>query len=55
MDIPLSVFPAVLILRLQVWKRRKNLAGKCPPPDSDPFNVNRFLAKPCGAVKSGVT
>src|SRR5439155_25609358 len=24
-----------LILRLQVWRRRKNLAGESPPPDSD--------------------
>src|SRR4029077_3754433 len=30
-------FPAALFLRLQVWRRRKNLAGKSPPPDSDPF------------------
>ena len=28
----------LLILRLQVWSRRKNRGGKTPPPDSDPFS-----------------
>src|SRR6516162_8663640 len=31
----LFCFPALLILRLQVWRRRKNIAGESPPPDSD--------------------
>ena len=36
------LFPAVLILRLQVWRRRKNLAGKSPPSDSDLFDATEF-------------
>jgi hypothetical protein len=32
----------LLILRLQVWGRRKNRAGKTPPPDSDPFSDVEF-------------
>jgi len=28
----------LLIRRLQVWRRRKNVAGKPPPSDSDPFS-----------------
>ena len=45
----------LLIRRLQVWRRRKNVAGKPPPSDSDPFSdagvwkksrlfVNQFVA-----------
>jgi hypothetical protein len=30
-------FPATLILRFAGPERAKNLAGKSPPPDSDPF------------------
>jgi hypothetical protein len=36
------LFPAVLILRLQVWRRRRALAGKSPPPDSDLFDDAEF-------------
>jgi hypothetical protein len=35
-------FPAVLFLRLQVWRRQRNLAGKSPPPDSDLFDDAEF-------------
>src|SRR4030095_9716710 len=38
-------FPATLIVRLAGPEETKNLAGKCPPPDSDPFR-KRFLLKP---------
>jgi len=31
-------FPAMLILRFTGPEGAKNLAGKYPPPDSDPFN-----------------
>jgi hypothetical protein len=31
-------FPATLIVRFAGPEGAKNLAGKCPPPDSDPFN-----------------
>jgi hypothetical protein len=27
---------------LRVWKEAKNQRGKCPPPDSDPFNGVEF-------------
>jgi hypothetical protein len=40
-------FPAVLILRLQVWKRPRTQRGESPPPDSDPFNGRLFLRKSC--------
>ena len=32
------LFPATLILRFAGPEETKNLAGKCPPPDSDPFS-----------------
>jgi len=36
-------FPVALILRLEgVRKRRRTQRGKCPPPDSDPFNEAEF-------------
>ena len=28
-------------------ERAKNLAGKCPPPDSDPFNEHCFPTQLC--------
>jgi hypothetical protein len=31
-------FPATLILRFAGPEGAKNLAGKCPPPDSNPFS-----------------
>jgi len=31
-----------LFLRLQVWRRQRNLAGKIPPPDSDLFDAAEF-------------
>src|SRR5882724_13182787 len=36
------LFPARLILRLRVRRRRRTQRGKCPPPDSDPFNDAEF-------------
>jgi hypothetical protein len=33
-----SPFPAKLILRLRVLRGDEEPAGKCPSPDSDPFN-----------------
>src|SRR5437763_13335556 len=36
------LFPAALILRLHVWKRRRTLARKVPSPDSDPFSDGEF-------------
>jgi hypothetical protein len=36
------LFPGKLILRLQVWK---SLAGKVPPPDSDPALATLSLEK----------
>jgi len=33
-----SFFPAALILVVAGPEGAKNLAGKCPPPDSDPFD-----------------
>jgi len=44
------IFPAELILRLQVWRRRKNLAGKVLPPESDLFE-RRVLKKSRRSVK----
>src|SRR5204863_2139319 len=35
-------FPATLILRFAGPEEAKNLAGRCPPPDSDPFNGAEF-------------
>src|SRR5436190_20234887 len=34
----LSFSPLRLILRIAGPEGAKNLAGKCPPPDSNPFN-----------------
>jgi len=36
------LFPATLILRFAGPEETKNLAGKCPPPDSDPFSDIRL-------------
>jgi hypothetical protein len=41
------LFPAVLFLRLQVWRRRKNLAGGSPPPDSDLLQIFEKIAARC--------
>jgi hypothetical protein len=35
-------FPATLILRWAGPEGAKNLAGICPPPDSNPFNGVEF-------------
>ena len=32
------VFPRKLFLLIAGREKAKNLAGKCPPPDSDPFD-----------------
>jgi hypothetical protein len=35
-------FPAVLILLIAGPEETKNLAGECPPPDSNPFSDAEF-------------
>jgi hypothetical protein len=35
-------FPATLTSAVAGPEETKNLAGKCPPPDSDPFNDAEF-------------
>ena len=39
-------FPAGLFLRLCGPEEAKNLAGKSPPPDSDPFGDTELLKNP---------
>ncbi|HEX4707663.1 MAG TPA: hypothetical protein VH229_08015 [Candidatus Udaeobacter sp.] len=46
-----SFSPAELILELRRPEEAKNLAGKRPPPDSDPFSDVEF-GKICGFGKT---
>src|SRR5439155_21362150 len=34
-----SCFPAELILTMRLGRGEEHSRGKCPPPDSDPFNT----------------
>src|SRR5439155_21231144 len=47
-------FPAALILRFAGSEGAKNLAGKCPPPDSNPFSDTESgkISLGCQAAKS---
>jgi hypothetical protein len=46
------LFPAVLILQVAGLEEAKNLAGKCPPPDSDPRKRRRLWKNSRQRVKS---
>ena len=48
---PFFPFPATLILRFAGPEETKNLAGKCPPPDSDPFNRVKSLEDRAGCSR----
>ena len=45
-------FPAELIQLVAGPEEAKNLAGKCPPPDSDPFSDGRVCKKSGQLVKT---
>ncbi|OLA95987.1 MAG: hypothetical protein AUH19_08755 [Verrucomicrobia bacterium 13_2_20CM_55_10] len=49
----LFLFPAELLSGIAGPEGAKNLAGKCPPPDSDPFDDAEFgkTSPPCQAKK----
>jgi hypothetical protein len=48
----LPFFPAMLILRMAgSRKERRTSRGKCPPPDSDPFNGVKS-GKNCASLSS---
>src|SRR6266516_6900154 len=37
-----SCFPAELILTMRLGRGEEHSRGKCPPPDSDPFNAVEY-------------
>src|SRR5438552_3013308 len=40
-----SCFPAELILTMRLGRGEEHSRGKCPPPDSDPFNAVEYGEK----------
>ena len=51
--VPSFLFLRGVVFAIAGLEEAKNLAGKSPPPDSDPFDVPRLCAELPLSVKSG--